>query len=708
VGSVGQKYNNFYGINLPMAKNQIENSTLKFLILMSIVSFYVMPANAAIGDVLISGESATISTGESWALREGYTLTPQQIDQDRSKVWIELSKNGNYVADKIITLSSPNWVYNQDVGGQNDIVTLRVTLSSIPSSTSATFVSIYQYSDGTTPTTGSISVSSNPSDANVYLDGAYKGTTPTTLYNVPIGSHAVKFTKLGYNDISSTVTVSLGQTASVSKTLTLEKGSISAEPAETSSRITIDYPENGDNLYWSSEGHLVKGSLSGIDDKFKPYVLVHPKTTTKWWVQLEPTISGSKWEAVVYPGTKDIGANEEYEIYAIVTDKSLNEGEELDALPDYSAMAYLTVFRPVQSTSPENSVVTTQNIKPEQNEFPIFTYAVIGLAILFIGVIAVKKKSSRKKSVATTKTAMDERGQSILKKGVDVKTAFGYKGATIQYKIKVENFTPEPIADIKVNLYVPDVFLVSESTKSIAMLKPDESKTVTFEIRPTGECGDCEVSGKVIYYDYSTKKTSEMDIPAKSLSIVCPMLKGKEISESEWQNIVSRFVETEESTREIDMPAETLFTMVSRIVKDMHMHPLNPEITDSPQLYNGVARFYGEGVKGLKYAAQIEVVGGEKKSKLILKTWAEKEEALTGFYHGLLDEIEKRVQIKGYINDSIVQNFYHYGDNVGTQMKDNFVYKSDVGSGETEMCPQCGKGRVEGEKFCSRCGAEFE
>ena len=65
------------------------------------------------------------------------------------------------------------------------------------------------------------------------------------------------------------------------------------------------------------------------------------------------------------------------------------------------------------------------------------------------------------------------------------------------------------------------------------------------------------------------------------------------------------------------MPAKTLFEMTSRIVKDMNLYQLEPEITDTPQLFNGVARFYGEGVKELKYAAQIEVVGGAKKSRLI-------------------------------------------------------------------------------------------
>lgn len=292
---------------------------------------------------------------------------------------------------------------------------------------------------------------------------------------------------------------------------------------------------------------------------------------------------------------------------------------------------------------------------------------------------------------------------------IGILTAFSYKGATIQYKVKVENPTSEPIADIKVILYVPDVFLLSASNKNIGMLKPDEGKTVTFNIRPTGECGDCEISGKVVYYDYFAKKTSETEIPAKSLSIVCPMLHGKEINETEWHGSVSNLVKAEESTRDIDMSAESLFTMLSRIVKDMHMYAINPEITQNEQLFNGVARFYGEGVKGLRYAAEIEVIGGSKKSKLILKTWAEKEEALTGFYHGVLDEIEKRVNVKEYIDNSIAQQYnIHYGDKIGAQVKDSVVQRSNIGTDTKIKCPDCGKEAGENEKFCNECGVKLE
>lgn len=326
------------------------------------------------------------------------------------------------------------------------------------------------------------------------------------------------------------------------------------------------------------------------------------------------------------------------------------------------------------------------------------------LAILLIGIVALRMRKPKESTTKAVEKMIPEEKPS--QKEINITSTFGYKGATILYKIKVQNTIAAPIADIKVSLFVPNVFLLLEKEKSLALLKSGESKTVTFEIRPTGECGDCEVSGRVTYYDTAANRTKEMDIDSKMLSIVCPMLKVKEISEVEWHNMVSNLLETEESTKEIDMPAETLFNMTSRIIKDMHMHMLKPEVTQDQKLFNGVARFYGEGVKGLRYAVQVEVVGGARKSKLILKAWAEKEDALTGFYHGILDEIEKRIDVKGYIDEPIMQQYIHIGDRIGTQVKDSVVQHSNIGA-VARKCPKCGREVEANEKFCLECGAKL-
>ena len=72
----------------------------------------------------------------------------------------------------------------------------------------------------TVPTTGSISVSSNPSGASIYLDGSYQGTTPFTINNVKAGSHKIKLELTGYLEWSQTIDVAAGQTSPVTAPLT--------------------------------------------------------------------------------------------------------------------------------------------------------------------------------------------------------------------------------------------------------------------------------------------------------------------------------------------------------------------------------------------------------------------------------------------------------------------------------------------------------
>jgi|GEM_PF-3269192 len=66
---------------------------------------------------------------------------------------------------------------------------------------------------------GSISVSSSPSGASVYLNGIYKGITPITLTDVPPGDYSITLTKSGYYNRTKRVSVSIGETTHLDETL---------------------------------------------------------------------------------------------------------------------------------------------------------------------------------------------------------------------------------------------------------------------------------------------------------------------------------------------------------------------------------------------------------------------------------------------------------------------------------------------------------
>jgi hypothetical protein len=65
-------------------------------------------------------------------------------------------------------------------------------------------------------TTGSVSISSSPSGADIYLDNQYLGITPLIQSGVAPGSHQVRLTLTGYQDWSNQIQVTTGQNTPVS------------------------------------------------------------------------------------------------------------------------------------------------------------------------------------------------------------------------------------------------------------------------------------------------------------------------------------------------------------------------------------------------------------------------------------------------------------------------------------------------------------
>jgi hypothetical protein len=111
------------------------------------------------------------------------------------------------------------------------------------------------------PLTGSISTSSDPCGANIYLDGAYKGTTPKTISDVLIGSHAIRLEKNDYKDyLLESVSVEAETTTPITAQLT---------PSDTSPpTIRIDTPilieRNNNGIL--EEGESLEITYGATDD----------------------------------------------------------------------------------------------------------------------------------------------------------------------------------------------------------------------------------------------------------------------------------------------------------------------------------------------------------------------------------------------------------------------------------------------------------
>jgi uncharacterized protein YdeI (BOF family) len=89
------------------------------------------------------------------------------------------------------------------------------------------------------PTTGTVTVFSSPSGAEIYLDNTYEGRTLHTITDVLPGHHTVRLCLEGYRDWSTPVLVTAGDTTPVQATLT---------PIPTTGAISVTSEPPGANI----------------------------------------------------------------------------------------------------------------------------------------------------------------------------------------------------------------------------------------------------------------------------------------------------------------------------------------------------------------------------------------------------------------------------------------------------------------------------
>ena len=214
--------------------------------------------------------SVTVTSGQTSSISA--TLTVQQIP---GSINIKSTPTGaTIVLDGVTKGTTPATLSGIPAGihtlvlkksGYNDYPASVTITSGQTSSISAT-LTVQQ-------TTGSINIKSTPTGATIILDGVSKGTTPATLSGIPAGIHTLVLKKSGYNDYPASVTITSGQTSSISATLTAQQttGSISVSSGPSGAAVYLDGKSTGLKspatlTGISAGGHTVSCSMSGYTD----------------------------------------------------------------------------------------------------------------------------------------------------------------------------------------------------------------------------------------------------------------------------------------------------------------------------------------------------------------------------------------------------------------------------------------------------------
>ncbi|AGB02486.1 PEGA domain-containing protein [Methanoregula formicica] len=166
--------------------------------------------------IVISDEIGKVyRTYDTAASRSGYFTYAFRVDM----------MPGTYY----VTVSSPS-VKN----------TYRTTITVVPPAAPAANVTVAPTTPaGMAADTGTLSISSNPAGAAIYVDSVNMGVTPITLANIASGTHTVEIRSPGYLTFSLQVTVNAGETTSLSPALVKSPLSLPLSPVTTLAGLII-------------------------------------------------------------------------------------------------------------------------------------------------------------------------------------------------------------------------------------------------------------------------------------------------------------------------------------------------------------------------------------------------------------------------------------------------------------------------------------
>ena len=153
---------------------------------------------------------------------------------------------------------------------------------------------------------GNLSVNFKPFGSDVYVDGVKVGQSPRVFNGVLAGNHNVEIRKSGYTTSRQTVTISEGQTASISGSLTSSTSSSSANTLSSSgsslSGNTLTIPvKNGINIEMVKveAGSFNMGATPEMKSPYEVEKPVHRVTLTNNYYIGKYEVTQALWQAVM-------------------------------------------------------------------------------------------------------------------------------------------------------------------------------------------------------------------------------------------------------------------------------------------------------------------------------------------------------------------------------------------------------------------------
>ena len=194
---------------------------------------------------------------------------------------------------------------------------------------------------------------------------------------------------------------------------------------------------------------------------------------------------------------------------------------------------------------------------------------------------------------------------------------------SIGYRVKVENNGEYPMGAPRIDFFKKSKlgkFGEPESVKG--MIDPGRSMEISVPFQITYVGGKEEIEFKLHYFDFKAKTERQIRMKTEPLKVVVPKFKPLKKDDEGYRVLVSNLYRWTVETSVMKLPPKELFQSMTESFESMGFTESNSVINEN--LFRGIRQFCGTDDKGRKWAAQVQIIGKGRESKLLLYAFGER------------------------------------------------------------------------------------
>jgi hypothetical protein len=191
------------------------------------------------------------------------------------------------------------------------------------------------------------------------------------------------------------------------------------------------------------------------------------------------------------------------------------------------------------------------------------------------------------------------------------------------YRVKVENNGEYPMGAPRIDFFKKSKlgrFGEPESVKG--MIDPGRSIDISVPFHTTYTGGKEEIEFKLHYFDFRAKTERQIKMRTEPLKVVVPKFKPLKKDDEGYRVLASNLYRWTVETKTMNLPPKELFQTMTESFEEMGFTESNTVVNEN--LFRGIRQFCGTDDKGRKWAAQVQIIGKGRESKLLLYAFGER------------------------------------------------------------------------------------